>query len=568
MNDLLPTTHAPLQAMGESLVRRGLITGDQLAIALAEQRVSGLPLPRVLTQLGFVADTLLRDVSARHAGRDTVELATVIADPDALRLVPREFSRRHQILPLAFDAAMRKLTLAATESFDTAAQDRLRAMLGGAITLDVRLAAGAELADRIEQCYGEAASVDAVLLEFESTLSAVREPPTDAQAYAPPVVRLVDALLVDAVKRDASDLHVEPEQGCVRIRYHIDGVLETTRALHRSYLAGLTVRLKVLAGMNIAETRAAQDGRFSLTIAGRAVDFRASTQPTVHGENLVLRVLDREKSIVAFDELRLPDDTAARLDAMLARPEGLVVVTGPTGSGKTTTLYALLARLNDERVNIMTLEDPVEYHLPLLRQSAVSDVARAGFADGVRAILRQDPDVILIGEIRDAETADMALRAAMTGHQVYTTLHAAHALAVFPRLADLGLRGSLLAGNVSGIVAQRLVRVLCATCRQPDAPTPAERTLFAQHELAVDLLYRARGCPSCANKGYRGRVAIMEALVMNDELDDRVASGAPERELRQLARAAGFRSLAQDGLARVAAGVTSLDELARAVRLG
>ena len=568
MNDLLPSASLPLHAMGESLVQRGLITGDQLAIALAEQRVSGLPLPRVLTQLGFVADTLLRDASARHAGRETVDLATVIADTDALRLVPRDVARRQQILPLAFDAATRRLTLAATEAFDVAAQDRLRAMLGGGLTLEVRLAASAELADRIDQCYGAGASVDAVLHEFESALSAVREPPTDGEAYAQPVVRLVDALLADAVKRGASDLHVEPEHGCVRVRYRIDGVLETTRALHRSYLAGLTVRIKVLAGMNIAETRAAQDGRFSLTVGGRAVDFRVSTQPTVHGENLVLRVLDREKSIVALEELQLPADTVARLETLLARPEGLVIVTGPTGSGKTTTLYSLLARLNDEHVNIMTLEDPVEYHLPLLRQTAVSEIARAGFAEGVRAILRQDPDVILVGEIRDAETADMALRAAMTGHQVFTTLHAAHALAVFPRLADLGLRGSLIAGNVSGIVAQRLVRVLCAACRELDTPTSAERSLLAQHEVTEDRVYRARGCPACLNKGYRGRIAIMETLVMNDELDDSVAAGAPERTLRELARAAGFRSLAADGLARVAAGVTSLDELARAVRLG
>jgi len=270
-----------------------------------------------------------------------------------------------------------------------------------------------------------------------------------------------------------------------------------------------------------------------------------------------------------FDELNL--DAKTLLQAIESM-EGLVLVCGPTGSGKSSTLAALLRHVNETAaLHVVTLEDPVEYVYADERSSFSQrevGIDVPSFPMGLRAALRQDPDVILVGEIRDAETADMALRAAMTGHQVFTTLHAAHALAVFPRLADLGLRGSLIAGNVSGIVAQRLVRVLCAACREPDTPTSAERSLLAQHAVTADRVYRARGCPACLNKGYRGRIAIMETLVMNDELDDRVAAGAPERTLRELARAAGFRSLAADGLARVAAGVTSLDELARAVRLG
>jgi type II secretory ATPase GspE/PulE/Tfp pilus assembly ATPase PilB-like protein len=373
------------------------------------------------------------------------------------------------------------------------------------------------------------------------------------------MVRLVNALLVDAVKRGASDIHFEPEYAFMRVRFRIDGVLETVRSLHKTYMPGITVRIKVVSDMNIAETRAPQDGRLSLTLNGRPVDFRVSTQPTIYGENVVLRVLDREKSIISLDRMNLPKDVTDRLAIMLARPEGILIVTGPTGSGKTTTLYSLLAQVNDETVNIMTLEDPVEYPLTLMRQTSVNEVARMDFANGIRSIMRQDPDIILVGEVRDKETAEMAFRAAMTGHQVFTTLHTNSALGAF--------QPDIMAGNIIGVVAQRLVRTLCPQCKEAYEPSREERVVLGEFANQETLLHRAVGCKQCDNKGYRGRTPVMELLVIDGDMDELIARRSTAKELRTVAMAKGFRPLADAGIQRVLDGITTLAELARAVDL-
>jgi type II secretory ATPase GspE/PulE/Tfp pilus assembly ATPase PilB-like protein len=332
-------------------------------------------------------------------------------------------------------------------------------------------------------------------------------------------------------------------------------------------MPGITVRVKVVSGMNIAETRAPQYGRLSLTLNGRPVDFRVSTQPTIYGENIVLRVLDREKSIISLDRMNLAKDALEKIDLMLARPEGILIVTGPTGSGKTTTLYSLLAQVNDETVNIMTLEDPVEYPLTLMRQTSVNEVARMDFADGIRSIMRQDPDIILVGEVRDKETAEMAFRAAMTGHQVFTTLHTNSALGAFPRLLDIGVQPDIMAGNIIGVIAQRLVRVLCAHCKEAYAASREERQLLGTAGEQVSFLYRATGCRHCDNKGFKGRTTVMEILVMDGDLDELVARRATAKELRAAAMAKGYRSLSDSGLQRVIDGTTSLPEVAREIDL-
>jgi type II secretory ATPase GspE/PulE/Tfp pilus assembly ATPase PilB-like protein len=300
---------------------------------------------------------------------------------------------------------------------------------------------------------------------------------------------------------------------------------------------------------------------------GRPIDFRVSTQPTIYGENIVLRVLDREKSIISLDRMRLSKDAVHKLNLMLARPEGMLIVTGPTGSGKTTTLYSLLAQVNDETVNIMTLEDPVEYPLTLMRQTSVGEVARMDFADGIRSIMRQDPDIILVGEVRDKETAEMAFRAAMTGHQVFTTLHTNSALGAFPRLLDIGIQPDIMAGNIMGVIAQRLVRVLCPHCKEAYAPSREERQLLGPTGEKVSFLHRSVGCKQGDNKGFKGRTTIMELLVMDSDLDELVARRATAKEMRAMAMAKGFRPLSDEGLQRVAEGVTSLTEVAREIDL-
>jgi general secretion pathway protein E/type IV pilus assembly protein PilB len=554
--------------LGDLLVQQGLITGDQLAIALAEQRNNNVPIGRLLVRLGFVTETAIRDIMSRTIGQESIDLSQVVADSEALKLVPQEFARRNRVMPIAYDPVERVLTVATPEIFNVVAMDQLRAMLGPDVEIKTQFASEDQLESHIDQFYGYELSVDGILHEIETGEIDYESLPAGGDEYTQPIVRLVNSLLVDAVKRGASDIHFEPEYAFMRIRYRIDGVLETVRSLHKSYMPGITVRLKVMSDMNIAETRAPQDGRLSLMLNGRPVDFRLSTQPTIYGENVVVRVLDREKSIISLERMNLPAETLSRLKLMLARPAGILVVTGPTGSGKTTTLYSLLAQVNDETVNIMTLEDPVEYPVTLMRQTSINEVARMDFAGGIRSIMRQDPDIILVGEIRDRETAEMAFRAAMTGHQVFTTLHTNSALGAFPRLLDIGMQPYILSGNIIGVIAQRLVRVLCPHCKEAYAPSPEERAVIAESGVgAAAGLYRAVGCRQCDNKGYKGRTAIMELLVMDSDLDELIARHVTGQELRAAALAKDFRPLALEGLRRVADGTTTLAEVSRSIDL-
>lgn len=553
--------------LGELLVQQGLLTDDQLSILLAEQRNTSMPLGRLVVRLGFASESQVRDAMARTVGQESIDLTHVVADPDALQLVPQDFARRNQVLPIAYSATEGLLTVASTEIFNVVVMDQLRALVGPHIDIRSQIAAEAQVEECIDRFYGYELSVDGILKEIETGEIDYESLRAGGDEYTQPMVRLVNALLVDAVKRGASDIHFEPEYAFLRIRFRIDGVLETVRSLHKTFSPGITVRLKVISSMNIAETRAPQDGRVSLTLNGRQVDFRVSTQPTIYGENIVLRVLDREKSIIRLDHMALPAELMQKLNGLLARPEGILIVTGPTGSGKTTTLYSLLAQINDESVNIMTLEDPVEYPLNLMRQTSVNEVARMDFANGIRSIMRQDPDIILVGEMRDQETSEMAFRAAMTGHQVFTTLHTNSALGAFPRLLDLGIPPGIMAGNIIGIIAQRLVRLLCTECREAYQPSAEERRLLKLDNVAPAQLFKPVGCRACGGKGYKGRTPIMELLVMDGDLDELVARGATARELREAARSKGFKTLADAGVRRIVGGETTLAEVLRVVDL-
>ncbi len=554
--------------LGQTLVATGIITEDQLRIALLEQSHDKRPIGQLLIDLGFVSEAALRDALSESLGKQSVDLANTIADAEALALVPQDLAKRHHLLPLSFDSDANRLTVAIADINDVVALDKLRGLLAEDIIIETLLAGDAEIARSIDQYYGHKLSIDGILHEIETGEVDFRSITSALDEYSQPVVRLIDALLTNAVKRDASDIHFEPEAAFLRIRYRIDGTLRQVRALHKSYWAAMAVRIKVIAALNIAETRAPQDGRISLNVSGRPVDFRVSAQPTIHGENIVLRVLDRHKGIVPLEGLGLSDAQLDLLKLMIARPEGLILVTGPTGSGKTTTLYSVLNHINAEALNIMTLEDPVEYPMAQIRQTAVSESTKLDFANGVRAMLRQDPDIILVGEVRDRDTAMMAFRAAMTGHQVYSTLHTNSAIGAIPRLFDLGITPETMTGNIIGVVAQRLVRKLCPHCKESYSPEGWEaRLLGLPPERAAPTLYRAVGCAKCEFQGYRGRTAIMELVRMDSDMDELVARRASQREIRNAARAKGFRSLAEDGVRRVHDGITSLEELARVVDL-
>ncbi len=554
--------------VGQVLIDQGGLSEDQLRIALLEQGKRNRPLGKILVSLGFVSEATLRDALCESLGTHSVDLSAAIVDPAALTLVPRELAKRHHLLPLGYDAQSGRLTVALADSNDIVALDKIRGLAADGIEIETLLAGETEIDRAIDQAYGYELSIDGILNEIETGEIDFRGLQSSADEYSQPVVRLIDAILTDAVKRESSDIHFEPETGFLRIRYRIDGLLRQVRSLHQSYWPAMAARIKVMSAMNIAETRAPQDGRISLNLRGRQIDFRVSSQPTIHGENIVLRILDRQKGIVPLSRLGLTERQLGELKLMIARPEGIILVTGPTGSGKTTTLYSILNHINSEGLNIMTLEDPVEYPMPLVRQTSVAESVKLDFANGIRSMMRQDPDVILVGEIRDAETADMALRAAMTGHQVYSTLHTNSAIGAIPRLLDIGILADIMAGNIIGIVAQRLVRRLCPHCRKGAAADAGEMRLFGKLVgAAVPVIYRAGGCRECDFQGYRGRLAIMEILRLNPELDELVARRSTAREIRELAVAQGFIPLAEDGLRRVIDGSTSLDEVARVIDL-
>lgn len=545
--------HKPL---GQHLLDAGLIDDDQLRIALVEQQKTRQPIGTLLHTLGFAAEPRINDILAQQLGLGRFDPERHEVTSEAIRLIPADTARRFRLLPVTISADRKYWQLAMAAPHDQHAIDSIRHYSPAGVEPEILLAGHGEIEHAIDLHYGYALAIDGILDEFEG------KGPVTAFGGDSPAVRLIDALLADAVRRQASDIHFEPESASLRIRYRIDGVLETVRVLHKSTWAALSSRLKILAGMNIAETRSPQDGHLSQHIAARHIDFRVASQPTIHGENIVLRILDRQKGIVPLEALGLDEPQQQLLERMVARPEGLLLVTGPTGSGKTTTLYSLLNRLNNPGVHIMTLEDPVEYPLPLLRQTSLSDSVKMDFASGVRSMLRQDPDIILIGEIRDGETAAMALRAALTGHQVFATLHAGNAISALARLQELGIDKRMLHGNLTGIVAQRLVRRLCPHCRTTRPTSPKEAAL-----LDSDHAPAAHGCVHCKQQGYSGRLALLEILHVDKTLDLLLADAESQQKLLAHARQQGFRTLAESGLLLVRAGETTLEDVARIVDL-
>jgi general secretion pathway protein E/type IV pilus assembly protein PilB len=554
----LRTSAAPAR-LGERLLRANLITGDQLDIALHEQERNGNLLGATLIQLGFLDERKLAPILAEQAGFPTVDLktATGAVDLDLIEKLPRAVALRCHLLPLR--RHLNRLDVAIADPYDIVALDEARRYFPGD-DLQPFVAPESDIRDAIERHYGAAGTLGAILREIESGTAA---PSNDRWEH--PIVRLADTILQDAVRSEASDIHLEPETGFVRLRIRVDGMLRTVRDLHRAHWPELSHRLKIMAGMNIAETRSMQDGRFRMTVAGADIDFRMAIMPTVHGENIVIRVLNHQHALRPLEQLGFSDHALAQFERVLKRPEGIFLVTGPTGSGKTTTLYALINKISHPGINVMTLEEPVEYQINLVRQTSVQERQGLGFAEGVRGILRQDPDVILIGEMRDEETAQMAMRAAMTGHRVFSTLHCNSALGAIQRLGDLGVNLRIMAENITGIIAQRLVRRLCLHCRQPRHATADECGIMQISSAA--LIAEPQGCAHCSGTGYRGRVAVAEVLSISRVMQGLIITGASRNELAVQAAQENFVPMPQDGIGKVLAHETSLDELTRVVDL-
>jgi type IV pilus assembly protein PilB len=532
------------------LRRRGVLAGEPLAHALATQD----------DQNGGAAARLVELAEEYHLP----VIDPRAADPSraALDAVPAALARRYGLVPVALDGA--QLTVAMTDPTNPAAIRDLIFLCG--LQVQAVLASPGAVREAIDRLYGPVSELSDALsgLGPATPLVEAAAPAGDADAEHAPVVRFVNALVGEAVRRHASDVHIEPYERSLRIRLRIDGVLCEVVPPPAALAAAITTRVKVMAQLDIAERRLPQDGRFRFSVAdGGGVDVRVSVLPTLFGEKLVLRVLDHARGERRLDTLGLEPDALAQLRLALAQPHGLVLATGPTGSGKTTTLYAALAALNTTAVNLCTVEDPVEVRLPGVNQVATRDDLGLTFATALRAFLRQDPDVIMVGEIRDLETADIAVKAALTGHLVLSTLHTNDAPSAITRLLDMGIPAFLVAGSLVLVVAQRLVRILCPRCARA-CPTPADAALRAAGWGDAPFVPRQEvGCADCAQTGFRGRAAVYETMVADDALRERIVAGAPAGELRRLAAAGGMRTLRQAGLLLAARGVTTVEEVLR-----
>jgi general secretion pathway protein E/type IV pilus assembly protein PilB len=561
-------TGKPPVRLGDKLVERGLISKDQLAVALQEKKNSPKMMGELLVDLGFITEQALSAVLAEDSGFERFDPHGSMVDPELLKMIPLEIANRYRVFPSTVEDKTARLAMA--DIYDVLALDQVKRYLPPDWEIQPLVCSDTEIQQAIDQYYGHELSIDGILRELDS----LREGDLDAAAlddttggYTHPVVRLVNAILLDAVKSKASDIHFEPEGNFLRVRYRIDGMMMQVRTIHKQHWGAFSHRMKIMSGMNIADRLNPQDGRFSLSMANKRIDFRVSSLPTVHGENLVLRILDKSSAQVDLKDLGYSQHNFDMLTRMVKRPEGIIIVTGPTGSGKTTTLYAIMNYINSLDLNIMTLEDPVEFELSLIRQSQIREGSQMTFADGIRTLMRQDPDVILVGEVRDGDTAGMAVRAAMTGHQVYTTLHTNDAAGAIPRLMDLGLRPSLMAGNIIGVVAQRLGRKLCEDCRVFKTATEDECRILGLDPADPPQIGHAVGCSKCRGTGYRGRVGVSEILPFNDTIDEMIIAEAPLSHIREQARQFGFIPMVEDGIGKVLDGTMSIDALTKAVNI-
>lgn len=544
--------------IGTKLVSGGYITKDQLEIALREQKESHVKkeIGTILVELDFITDSMLAKALAETSGVESVDLKHYALKEELIRMIPRSFAMQYKVIPLELTDT--ELKVATSDVYNLLGLDQLKKYFAKNVRIKPYFANEFQITEVIDLFFDYEMDIQTILKEIETGHYQYN---IEDNSYVNPTVRLVDSILMDAIKQNASDIHFEPESEFVRVRYRMDGILIEMVNFHKEFWSAISVRIKVMAGLNIAETRNPQDGRFLMNFMGRKVDFRLSTMPTIHGENIVLRVLDRKKSLLDMDALGLTADQINLLKRLLKRPEGIVILTGPTGSGKTTTLYSMLSLINSSKVNILTLEDPVEYQLPIIRQSSVREGTQMNFSNGIRTMMRQDPDVIFVGEVRDNETALMSVRAAMTGHQVFTTLHTNDAIGAIPRLIDLGIRSSILAGSIITSIAQRLVRKLCIHCKMSYTPNDDEARFLGIRGSNRPSIYRKVGCPKCNNIGYKGRIAIFEILPVDREFDDLIARDATRKEMMRYARSSGFKLLEEEAIEKVLNGTTSIEEI-------
>ncbi len=562
--------------LGEILVKESLISQDQLQKALEYQRANGGKLGSCLTKMGFITDDDITGVLSRQYGVPSINLKYYEIDPNVIRLIPQDTALRYQVVPLSRVGSV--LTIAMTDPTNVFAMDDVKFMTG--FNVEPVVASESAIADAISRFYGGSHSNGEELtnlmrdlvdeeLELASDETELDAASLEKAAEEAPIIKLVNLILTDSVKRGASDIHLEPYETELRVRFRIDGMLQTVMTPPLKVKDAITSRMKIMAKLDIAEKRLPQDGRIMIKYKAegkkKELDFRVSTVPTLYGEKIVLRLLDKENLRLDMTKLGFEQESLTKFERSILKPYGMVLVTGPTGSGKTNTLYSSVARLNQVDTNIMTAEDPVEFQLGGINQVQMKEQIGLNFAAALRAFLRQDPNIILVGEIRDFETAEIAVKAALTGHLVLSTLHTNDAPSTISRLMNMGIEPFLVATSVNLICAQRLVRRICSNCKE-EVEVPPQVLIdagFSEEELKTTKIYHGKGCNICNKGGYKGRTGLYEVMEINDELRELILVGASALELKKKAVEQGMLTLRRSGLVKIAAGLTTMDEVLR-----
>jgi type IV pilus assembly protein PilB len=574
----MATPHGPKKLIGQALLEKGLITQAQLDEALKVQKNTTEQIGRILVDLGHVTE---RDVLRAHAeqlGIPFLELGQISVDEDVAKAIPQSVVQRYNAVPIRRSG--NRLTVAMTDPQNVFALDDIRLITG--YEIDPMLATPDDISALLSSADDGVGQeeLDTALQALDGGLGAAVADDMDLSSAGSdedvgraqmedeaPIIRVVNVVIQQGIKDRASDIHIEPDRRGVRIRYRIDGVLHEVMRVPKYVHAPLVSRIKIMADMNIAERRLPQDGRIHIRHEGKDFDLRVSSLPTVFGEKVVMRILDQSSVLIGLNKLGMFAETQAQLESIIVQPNGMILSTGPTGSGKTTTQYSILNKINSVERNILTIEDPVEYQLPGLSQVHVNRKAGLTFASAMRSFLRQDPDIIMVGEIRDLETAETAVQASLTGHLVLSTLHTNDAPSAITRLMDMGVEPFLIASSIIGILAQRLGRRICPNCKEPYKP-PAEalhRVGFNVEDMENVVFYRGRGCEQCRHTGYRGRQGIFEMMIINEEIQDLTVKRAPLSEIRAAALANGMKTLKMDGFQKVLEGITTVEEVMRVV---
>lgn len=540
--------------LGDLLVEAGVITNEQLDYALSNKSRDE-KLGDFLIRENYLTEQQLIEVLEFQLGVPHINLNQYSIEPELLQLVPVELAKRANIMPIRRDK--NKLFIAMADPMDYFAIEEVRMATG--CQIETSIAAKDDLYRTITKYYDLQESMEAALSDLG--LAVEESQPTEITDEESPIVRLVNQIIANGVAQRASDIHFDPQETDFRVRYRVDGQLRTERSLPKHMQNMLTARVKIMGGLNITENRVPQDGRIKTTVNFKPIDIRLSTLPTIYGEKIVMRILDLSNAATDVDKLGLSEINEQLFRKMIARPNGILLITGPTGSGKSTTLYAALSHLNKEGVNIITVEDPVEYQLEGVNQIQVKEEVGLTFAAGLRSILRQDPDIVMIGEIRDLETAEIATRASLTGHLVLSTLHTNSAVESISRLNDMGIEPFLISSSLVGVVAQRLVRRVCRDCGRAVPANEREKEIFAEVGMTVETVHRGKGCPACSNTGYRGRIAIHEILPVDRTVKDFILQRKSVGTIRNYMKEAGYRTLVEDGLSKVLDGLTTTEEV-------